>query len=122
MEDITTVCKHYISVNGSGRIVDGFSDAFRQPSETDICISEQGSYQFRLFPGGEENPALFDADGIPLYRYSDGQLLRRTLEDIRADKEVLPVRAVTPTARDDTDAMLVDHEYRLILLELGVSG
>lgn len=26
-----------------------------------------------------------------------------------------------PTAQDDTDAMLIDHEYRLTLLELGVS-
>ncbi len=26
-----------------------------------------------------------------------------------------------PTAQDDTDAMLVDHEYRLTLLELGVT-
>ena len=27
----------------------------------------------------------------------------------------------TPTAQDDTDAMLVDHEYRLTLLELGLT-
>ena len=27
----------------------------------------------------------------------------------------------TPTAQDDNDAMLVDHEYRLTLLELGVT-
>mgnify|MGYP003307176918 CR=1 FL=1 len=26
-----------------------------------------------------------------------------------------------PTAQDDTDAMLIDHEYRLTLLELGIS-
>lgn len=26
-----------------------------------------------------------------------------------------------PTAKDDTDAMLVDHEYRLTLLELGLT-
>ena len=26
-----------------------------------------------------------------------------------------------PTAEDDTDAMLIDHEYRLTLLELGVN-
>lgn len=26
-----------------------------------------------------------------------------------------------PTAQDDTDAMLIDHEYRLTLLELGVA-
>lgn len=26
-----------------------------------------------------------------------------------------------PTAQDDTDAMLVDHEYRITLLELGLT-
>lgn len=28
---------------------------------------------------------------------------------------------IKPTAQDDIDAMLVDHEYRLTLLELGVT-
>lgn len=28
---------------------------------------------------------------------------------------------VAPTAQDDTDAMLIDHEYRLTLLELGLN-
>ena len=33
-----------------------------------------------------------------------------------------PVEPVAePTAQDDTDAMLIDHEYRLTLLELGVT-
>lgn len=27
-----------------------------------------------------------------------------------------------PTAQDDDDALLIDHEYRLTLLELGVTG
>ena len=27
----------------------------------------------------------------------------------------------TPTAQDDIDAMLIDHEYRLTMIELGVS-
>ena len=27
-----------------------------------------------------------------------------------------------PTAQDDADALLIDHEYRLTLLELGVTG
>lgn len=27
-----------------------------------------------------------------------------------------------PTAQDDTDAMLIDHEYRLTLLELGLTN
>jgi hypothetical protein len=31
-----------------------------------------------------------------------------------------PIPAPEPTAQDDTDALLVDHEYRLTLLELGL--
>lgn len=27
----------------------------------------------------------------------------------------------TPTAQDDTDAMLIEHEYRITMLELGVN-
>lgn len=33
-----------------------------------------------------------------------------------------PVSPAVPTEEDDTNALLVDHEYRLTLLELGVSG
>lgn len=31
-----------------------------------------------------------------------------------------PTPEPEPTAQDDTDAMLIDHEYRLTLLELGL--
>lgn len=114
--------KHYISVDEQNRIVDGFSDAFRKPADTDICINEQGGYQFRLFPNGEENPVLFDWDGmIPLYKYENGEVIRRTEEEIEADREALSVPDDTPTEEEDTAAMLIDHEFRLTLLELGLS-
>lgn len=32
----------------------------------------------------------------------------------------IPEAEAEPTAQDDTDTMLVDHEYRITLLELGV--
>lgn len=34
--------------------------------------------------------------------------------------DVVPEAEAEPTAQEDTDTMLVDHEYRLTLLELGV--
>lgn len=34
--------------------------------------------------------------------------------------DVAPEAEAEPTAQEDTDAMLVDHEYRITLLELGV--
>lgn len=35
--------------------------------------------------------------------------------------ESQPIPEPEPAAEDDIDAMIVDHEYRLLLLELGVS-
>ena len=101
MEPMNFYNKHYISVDELGRIVNGFSNAFRQPSDTDICINEQGGYQFRLFPGGEENPQLHEwPHMIPLYKYENGEVVKRTEEEIEADIAALPVPEYKPTAEE----------------------
>ena len=41
------------------------------------------------------------------------------LTNIIPRTDLMPVKTVKPTAQDDMDAMMVDHEYRLTLLELG---
>lgn len=100
--------KHYIAVDGRGCIVDGFSDAFRQPKETDICISEKGGYQFRLFQDGEENPNLYEMDHmIPLYKYVRGSVLKRSAEEIEADIAALPDPGETPSQLDMIEAQVV---------------
>lgn len=93
--------KHYITVDEQNRIVGGFSDAFRQPVDTDICINEQGGYQFRLFPNGEENPQLFEFEHmIPLYAYENGAVRVRTQKEIDADIAAIPEPEITPTAEE----------------------
>ena len=92
--------KHYVTVDAQNRIINGFSDAFRQPSETDICINEQGGYQFRLFPDGEENPMLFNENDIPLYAYENGAVRVRTQDEIDADIAAIPEPEITPTAEE----------------------
>ena len=85
--------KHYIKVDSSDRVVDGWSDGpFCDKDPTDaICINDKGSYQFRLFPGGEANPSLFEWEYmIPIYKYKDGQIEKRTEEEIAADIAALP--------------------------------
>ncbi len=79
--------EHYIATDARGRITDGWSDGpFPDRDATDaICIEEQGGYQFRLFPGGEENPALYTEDGVPLYRWDGEAAVLRTAEEIQAD-------------------------------------
>jgi hypothetical protein len=132
MEDMNFYNKHYITVDEQNRIVDGFSDAFRQPSETDILLTDKGGYQFRLHylvydptyeltwhhRVSEENPALYDWNGmIPLYKYEGGYVKRRTEEEIEADRAALP-KPETPTTEpsvwDELDAAYmegVNHAY-----------
>ena len=100
--------KHYIAVDERNRIVDGFSDAFRQPSEADICINEQGGYQFRLFPGGEENPSLWDMDGIPRYRLDGSTVVLRGEEELEED------RAARPAPPPTTDERITILEEQLV--------
>lgn len=85
--------KHYVLLDGIGRIIDGWSDGphFEKGTygENIVCITEQGEYQFRLFDGGEENPNLFTSSGVPLYKYEDSVVSHRTEEEIAEDEEVL---------------------------------
>ena len=118
MEDMNFYNKHYISIRKDGCIVNGFSDAFRQPSETDILLTDKGGYQFRLFSGGEENPSLYDWNGmIPLYKWESGEVVRRTVEEIEADRAALPepeTPATEPSVWDELDAAYqegVNHAY-----------
>ena len=104
MEDMVFYHRHYITVDERGRIVDGFSDALRAPSGTDICINERGGYQFRLFPGGEENPGLWEERGVPLYRY-DRAVIRRGRVEIEEDVALLP--EAEPTDRERLEAQVV---------------
>lgn len=88
--------KHYIKADSSGRVVDGWSDGPLSDKGTAdaICINEKGGYQFRLFPGGEENPSLFEWEYmIPIYKYKDGKVDRRTEEEIAADIAAIPETA-----------------------------
>ena len=80
--------RHYITVDTQGRITDGWSDGPYpdRPTANAICINEQGGYQFRLIPGGEESPPLYTVDGIPLYEWDGSQVLPREEGEIEADR------------------------------------
>lgn len=90
--------KHYILINSSNYIIDGWSNGTHPEKEiiNAICINQQGGYQFRLFPDGEENPSLFDNNFIPLYKYEDGEIrpltkVEKTIYQTLQDNKNLPV-------------------------------
>ena len=90
--------KHYIITDTKSRITSGWSDGPLPDRDTSgaICINEQGGYQFRLFPGGEENPPLYTMDGIPLYRRDGEAVVPRTEEEIAADRAAIPEPPPSP--------------------------
>lgn len=84
--------RHYITASAFGLVLSGWSTG-PSPDRTAagaICINDRGGYQFRLFPGGEENPSLYTEDGIPLYRWDGERALPRTGEEIAADRAAVP--------------------------------
>lgn len=96
--------KHYITVDAQKRVTDGWSSGPRPNRDTTsaICVNERGGYQFRLAPGGEENPALYTMDGIPLYKWDGEKAVRRAAEEIAADRAAIP--APQPTAQEQLRA------------------
>ena len=104
--------KHYILVNSSGCVVDGFSDAFRQPTEDAICINERGGYQFRLIHDGEENPALFDAlYNVSLYKWNGEKVEPRAADELGADFEKEQERMAEAEARNKRDKLLTETDW-----------
>lgn len=111
--------KHYITVDTRGRIVDGWSDGpFPGKDATGaVCINEEGSYQFRLTPGAEENPLLFDRQGVPLYKLEDGEIMARSEEEIAADAAAIP--APGPTAQERLEAQVA---YTAMMTDTLIEG
>ena len=111
---------HYITVDEQNRITDGWSDGPRPDRDTTgaILLSDNGGYQFRLFPDGEENPCLYEWDHmIPLYKYEDGEVVRRTTEEIEADIAAIPV--VEPEPRlDERNRADIDYIALMTGIEL----
>ena len=84
--------KHYIKTRDDGAIIDCWSNGPHPDRDTTnaICISDKGGYQFRFTPDGEENPFFYDMNGIPQYKWDGQAVVKRTAEEIAADRAAIP--------------------------------
>ena len=107
--------KHYIIIDIDGNIIDGFSEAFRKPDKNSILINEKGSYQFRLFEHGEENPSLLTHDEIPLYKWSMKYVVERSTYEIQKERDKrLPI-VMAATIRAQRNSLLMDSDKTQLL-------
>lgn len=106
--------RHYIITRPDGVIIDGWSDAPHPEKNTTnaICIKEQGSYQFRLYPDVEENPSIYNMEGIPLYKWDGENVIPRTKEEIEEERITI---LNSPTVRiPEIKQQLIDLDNQAI--------
>ena len=92
--------RYYIRIREDGAIplMQAWSSAFDPPPRLeglsdDILINDRGEgTQFRLEPGGEENPwqSMWDENGIPLFKWNGKKIIQRTKAEIQADRDAIP--------------------------------
>ena len=105
--------KHYIRTDAEGNIVYGFSDAFEQPLDGDICITEQGGRQFDLL--GEINPSLRNDDGMYLYKYEGGVPVKKTPEEIKAVTDVINLEKLRESKLEENSVLcnqILENEFK----------
>lgn len=109
----------YAQTNPNGYITDVNSSAFL-PDLAGWTEIDQGYGDKYHHAQGNYFPLPIITDG-GAYRYKlvDGKPLECTAEEIAAQEKALRPVPV-PTPQDDIDAMTIDHEYRLTILELGL--
>ena len=107
----------YIKTDAEGRITAINSSAFLPDVSSWTKIDEGHGDKYHHAQSNYLPGPLMDMRGILRYKLVDGQVQECSQEEMDADYTT-PTQA--PTAEDDAAAMLVDHEYRLTLLELGV--
>lgn len=84
------------------------------PSGYALCPNNFCDVFYSTSPAGFVNITIEDNTVVDMT--INEEALARYIEE----NPVVEPQEEEPTAQDDIDAMLVDHEYRLTLLELGV--
>lgn len=111
--------KVYVRFDLYGRILEINSDTFLSDTTNWTYIDEGYGDRFHHAQGNYLPSPLYDNRGIPRYKLVDGQPVERTQEEMDADF------AAQPAPEPKTEELLLetagDHEYRICLMELGVT-
>ena len=93
-DEMMFFARYYIVTRDDGAIISGFSDFAEPHRDTSkaVLLTDRGEgTQFRLEPGGEENPwhLMFDENNIPLLKWNGKKVVPRTQEEIQADRNAV---------------------------------
>lgn len=111
--------KVYAHLDGAGNITAINSSAFLQDTTDWTLIDEGTGDRYHHAQGNYFDGGIYTVDGIPLYRWDDAQVVKRTEEEIEAERRNIPPAPMT-TAELSLD-LLTELNYRTTLLELGMT-
>lgn len=118
----------YVRTDAQGRVTAINSDAFLKDATGWVKIDEGSGTRYMHAQGNYLPDMIVDVRGVYRYKLEDGALVERSTEEMDADAAqiVMPPSNGERIAALEADAALLleaagDQEYRLCLMELGVS-
>ena len=118
----TEKSKVYVLPDAEGRItrIDGGYTLSNIKDFADWVLIDEGyDDRYNLCQGNYLDKPLYDDRGVCRYKLVDGKPVERTQEEMDADYAARP--APEPTTEELLLETAADHEYRICLMELGVS-
>lgn len=109
----------YIKTDDTNRITAVNSSAFLPDTTGWTEIDSGYGYKYHHAQGNYFPHPLYDERGVCRYKLVDGKPVERSAQEMDADYAVRPTQEMTDM--ELLLAMAADHEYRLCLMELGVS-
>ena len=120
MEDMKS--KVYIRIDDNGCILrceGGYTMGNIKNTDEWILIDEGLGDRYNLCQSNYFDGGLYTDDGIPRYKWDGERAVERTEEEIEADRAEIPTPI--PSTEDILLEIAADHEYRLSLMEMGVT-
>lgn len=114
-----TTYKVYVQTDGDGNITAVNSSAFLPDTSGWTQIDEGTGDKYHHAQGNYFALPVMTNSGVYRYKLVDGTVTEKTDAEIDAEESALP--EPEPSTETDLMSMAVDHEYRLTLLELGVT-
>ena len=109
----------YVDTNDPGYITAVNSSAFLADTTGWTEIDHGYGDKYHHAQGNYFPEPIYTEVGAYRYKLIDGKPVACTTEEIAAQEDALRPAPV-PDPQDDVDAMLVNHEFRLTMLELGI--
>lgn len=116
----TNAYRVYALVNSNGHVISINSDAFLTDGSTGwVKIDEGIGDRYHHAQNNYMDKPLWCEGGPARYKYVDGEIVERSQEEI--DEEIASFPEPEETNEDLLMETAADHEYRICLLELGIT-